>query len=429
MKTYMIENIPYVSLRELCNYVGINTGMYNYYIQKDPALKTFVIEHFRPPTGGHSIHLISKDGVYRFLGHFIANAKNKSTDKYYKAMDVIEDNIKLFDNDGDHPAPAPMCDDIPPDVGTAVARPIATGYMPPTAEQGIEISNAIFDGHNVRYRVDDKGMQWVLGQDVKDVIGLQQPSFSKIISRINKKDPLAIQHDAASCWSLRGGKPRISLNKYGMAQFFMELDTERLKDPTTREKCNRFRVWIARLVGDVMTGDVKLNQSTPTPDFAQGVPTITPVNVYAIVSNTYAALSVGIQVGLVFDKIPARDIMHTTFTQISKTTNMDMSDYRDLVLKHYNETEPLCMGTTRLKTLQQEFNMLTESAVAELKILKNNMESIPTLETRIEHVERGIRNNAAPRHIVISMENNGFTKNEIEKVVCDAEHLAANEIS
>lgn len=206
MKIYSIEKTPYVSLRELCRYIGINTGMYNYYSEKDPVLRTLVIENYRPREGGHKFHVISRDGAYRFVGHIIAGARNKNTDKHYKALDILEDRINFFNENGEDNdlAPAPMSKDVPPESGGLTLQPIATGYMPPTVDRGIEITNAIFDGHNVKWRTDDNGMQWVLGQDIKNAIGIQQPTFSKIVSRITKKDPLAVRHDAASCWSLRG---------------------------------------------------------------------------------------------------------------------------------------------------------------------------------------------------------------------------------
>ena len=49
------------------------------------------------------------------------------------------------------------------------------------------------------------------------------------MNRIRKKDPLAVKAIPAIAWSLTRGRDRITLNKYGIAHFFMELDTDQTK--------------------------------------------------------------------------------------------------------------------------------------------------------------------------------------------------------
>lgn len=417
----------------MCKYIGINTGMYNYYSEKDPVLRTLVIENYRPREGGHKFHVISRDGAYRFVGHIIAGARNKNTDKHYKALDILEDRINFFNEHGEDEglAPSPMSKDIQPETGGLVAQPIVTGYMPPTVDQGIEITNAIFDGHTVRCLTDDNGMQWVLGQDIRNAIEVDKNVFNKVVTRIRQKDPLTVKDSPAASWSLRGGRPRISLNKYGIAHFFMELDTERIRDPDTREKCNRFRVWVARLVGDVMTGDVEINNKGTQPAFAPnyGMARITPADVYGIVTNVHAELAVGLQMGMVFDKVPAREIFAIVCNRISEKTHIDMHPYIDAMYRHYNEHEPLVTGNDKMKIIQRELESLTSETLSRVKEIGNTINSIPLIEDRVKKVEVGLRNVTTPRHLIISMENNGLTKREINKIVTDADNCAANDFS
>jgi hypothetical protein len=433
MKIYMIEKTPYVSLREMCKYIGINTGMYNYYSEKDPVLRTLVIENYRPREGGHKFHVISRDGAYRFVGHIIAGARNKNTDKHYKALDILEDRINFFNEHGEDEglAPSPMSKDIQPETGGLVAQPIVTGYMPPTVDQGIEITNAIFDGHTVRCLTDDNGMQWVLGQDIRNAIEVDKNVFNKVVTRIRQKDPLTVKDSPAASWSLRGGRPRISLNKYGIAHFFMELDTERLKDPNTREKCNRFRVWVARLVGDVMTGDIEINQKGTQPTISPnyGMLRIPPADVYGIVTNVHAELAVGLQMGMVFDKIPAREIFNIVCDRITEKTHFDMKPYVDALHRHYNEHEPLVAGQDKMRIIQRELNSLTEETLTRVKEFDNSLKAIPLIENRMKKIEVGFRNVTTPKHMIASMENNGLTKREINKIIADADNCAANDFS
>jgi len=75
----------------------------------------------------------------------------------------------------------------------------------------------MFEGKTVRYKIDDNGMQWVLGADLRRAIGITKNVFNLIVSRIRDTEPLAIEDSPALSWALipreRRGKPRITLNK------------------------------------------------------------------------------------------------------------------------------------------------------------------------------------------------------------------------
>lgn len=211
----------------------------------------------------------------------------------------------------------------------------------------------------------------------------------------------------------------------------MELDTERIKDPDTRDKCNRFRVWVAHPVGDVMTGDVELNQKGTQPTIAPnyGMVHIPPADVYGIVTNVHAELAVGLQMGMVFDKIPAREIFDIVCERITEKTHFDMKPYVDALHRHYDSHEPLVAGQDKMRLIQRELNSLTEETLTRVKEFDNSLKAIPLIENRIKKVEVGLRNATTPKHLIASMENNGLTKREINKIVNDADNCAANDFS
>jgi predicted neutral ceramidase superfamily lipid hydrolase len=64
-----------------------------------------------------------------------------------------------------------------------------------------------------------------------------------------------------------------------------------------------------------------------------------------------------------------------------------------------------------------------------VKEFDNSLKAIPLIENRMKKIEVGFRNVTTPKHMIASMENNGLTKREINKIIADADNCAANDFS
>jgi hypothetical protein len=433
MKTYVVNNEKYVSARDLIVSLGFNSGLYHYYAGKDPAIRENTIEMYHPPDGGKAINIINKNGANRLLGYFLTSRKVVDTPRYGQIVDIIEDRTNIFD---DHDTPAPPITITPDSPGTSMIpnTPAVDGYMPVTAEDGIQIMQDMFEGKTVRYKIDDHGMQWVLGQDLKNAIGLDKDVFSHITNRIREKYPSTVQAIPAIAWALggckmHGGRPRITLNKYGIAHFFMELDIARLRDPDVKDKCERFRVWIARLVGDVMTGDVKItSETTPTPAIISLRPELQPINTYAIITHTQTEFSFALQVGALCPNIPGKQLMMACLKNIMGKTGFNTETYMQLVEQYYTDTQPLFDNSKSYTEIQDTIKSFTSKLINRIEGVDNQIRVIPTLEKRLARMEKESHNSANIKHVILAFEQNGYPANEAKKIVGDAENIAANEI-
>lgn len=306
-----------------------------------------------------------------------------------------------------------------------------------TAECGIELIQDVFEGAKIRYITDNEGKRWIVGYDMWKALGLNSSVAAHIIERIRTKDPLSIRLIPATVPGFKGlercGKPRIILNKHGISHFLIELNVSRIQDPNVRMKCERFRTWVARLIGDIMTGDVTISTQKPEQNIIEMKNNIDygikPVNPYAIISHAQSEFAIGLQVGALCPKIPGKQIITVCLKNIMQKTGFNTERYISLVERHYDNDTSLFETSRDYIDVQNTIKSFTKALIEKIEDVDAHVKNIPKLEQRLLKIEKENHNTPNIKHVILSLEQNGYPEKEVKAIVKDAENIAANEIS
>lgn len=128
------------------------------------------------------------------------------------------------------------------------------------AAEGRAIVTDIFDGHTVRVLEID-GQKWTPAVDLYKAANIAKQMASRSIKKIQSTFPdctmVSLGETIGETAPTLVKREFLLLNPEGVSHFFHGMDLERIQDPDSRERIIRFRSWVAKLVGGVLSGETE----------------------------------------------------------------------------------------------------------------------------------------------------------------------------
>lgn len=117
----------------------------------------------------------------------------------------------------------------------------------------------VFNGQEVRFLAHNDDAKWVPLADIRKAIGITTTHASKVVKRIKSTFPGCSMTSTMDLLGetdpLRRNNEVILLNREGVVHFFHMINVAKIQDPHVRLNCIEFQRWVARFIGDILSGE------------------------------------------------------------------------------------------------------------------------------------------------------------------------------
>lgn len=440
---FEIKSKPYIGLADLSTAIGSYPSKVNQFIKvKEPKLEKYIKRKYTAPGHKFPFTIISVEGVKKLLPKLPENYYEDNPSLYYE----VSEWVNGYDNNDYNetpttaiataPAPVKIGSDInqwelPNNQGTFVEKPHFTTPHD-HGDEGRKIFYKMFHDKMVEFR-EINGETWLVARDIYKSFGIDKTTFYGAINRIRKInngfvtsdstcDKERATHDLENIDRNRNPK-RILLNKNGISLLLNEINISRLKNEDTRKQLIEFKSWVATIVGDTLSGDLKITDAKE--------PTVTPVvkpRTPRMISDKRYASFIRQEFSMahwlvVSGQISPFDCYMTAVKAIQNRSGIDTTVWQNLIDKHH-EKMSVCLPPP-MYTINIDTPTTKNDGNNGGNQPSNNFAGIklPSVFNDINLGKQEKETVLTAKAIVAAMEQNGVNPHDVFK---DAENILAN---